>query len=41
LMVFVLVRTLRAKRRARGAGESVYTPPKVFPRPKPARPSDR
>jgi hypothetical protein len=40
-LLFVLARALRALRRARGAGKSVYTPPKVYPRPKPLPPWDR
>jgi hypothetical protein len=41
LLIVVVVRRVRAWRGARRAGEKVYTPPKVFPRPKPPRASDR
>ena len=41
LLVFVLARRLGVRRRARRGGNSVYTPPDVFPRPKPPWPSDR
>jgi len=39
-LVLFTVRRLRARRRAARRG-GTYTPPNVFPRPKPARPSDR
>jgi hypothetical protein len=41
LLLFVLARALRALRRARRVGKRVYTPPKVYPRPKPLPPWDR
>jgi hypothetical protein len=41
LLVVVLARAFSARRRTRRAGSGVYTPPNVFPRPKPLPPWDR
>jgi polysaccharide biosynthesis protein PslG len=40
LLIVFTVRRLGARRRAARAGGGTYTPPKVFPRPKPERTSD-
>jgi hypothetical protein len=41
LLVFVVTRVLGARRRAMRASNGVYTPPNVFPRPKPPLPWER